>query len=78
LPEKFQKIFEIWPREAIGESLCLLYVALTRAVHALHIIVGPTTLSKAGTWSTTFPKTFAGILRSALVDGRPLEPDKVV
>ncbi len=75
LPEKFQKIFEIWPREAIGESLCLLYVALTRAVHALHIVVAPTTLTKSGGKPPAFPKTFAGILRSALVEGQPLEPE---
>ncbi|HTU23790.1 MAG TPA: UvrD-helicase domain-containing protein, partial [Pirellulales bacterium] len=72
LPPRFQKIFEIWPREAVGESLCLLYVAMTRAVHALHILVAPTTKTKKGE-AGAFPKTFAGILRSALCAGRPLE-----
>ena len=77
LPEKFQKIFEIWPREAVGESLCLLYVAMTRSVHALHILVAPTTATKPGGKPPAFPKTFAGILRSALAEGRPFEPGKV-
>ena len=40
--------------------LCLLYVALTRAVHALHLIVPPT-----GEKEKTFPQTFTGVLRSA-------------
>ena len=69
LPDKFQRIFEIWPREAVNESLCLLYVALTRAVHALHLIVPPTAENER-----TFPRTFTGILRSALVEGRKLKP----
>ena len=76
LPSRFQKIFEIWPREAVGESLCLLYVAMTRAVHALHIVVAPTGLTRSGP-SPNIPKTFAGILRSALVAGQPLEPNEI-
>jgi ATP-dependent exoDNAse (exonuclease V) beta subunit len=112
LPAEFQKIFEIWPREAVNESLCLLYVAMTRAVHALYMVVGPSApakcqsenrlgegdspillrgLRKIGTVpggsrigskaggepAGVFPKTFAGILRSALVEGRPLAPGTV-
>ena len=77
LPEKIQKIFEIWPREAVGESLCLLYVAMTRSVHALHILVGPSPVTKPGGKPPAFPKTFAGILRSALAEGRALAPDTV-
>ena len=71
LPVEFQRIFEIWPREAVNESLCLLYVALTRAVHALHLIVPPTAENEK-----TFPQTFTGVLRSALVAGRKLEPER--
>ena len=72
LPRKFQEIFEIWPQEAVGESLCLLYVAMTRAIHALYIYVSPSSTAS----KPTFPKTFAGILRSALVgNDQPLEPE---
>ncbi|HEY1785847.1 MAG TPA: UvrD-helicase domain-containing protein, partial [Pirellulales bacterium] len=79
LPVEFQRIFEIWPREAVNESLCLLYVAMTRAVHALHMVVAPSRPAEAGGEpSGVFPKTFAGVLRSALIEGRPLEPGKVV
>jgi ATP-dependent helicase/nuclease subunit A len=74
LPARFQQIFEIWPREAVGESLCLLYVAVTRAVHAVHMIVAPTPVTKS---PGKIPKTFAGIIRSALTDGGPLQPEAV-
>lgn len=47
-----------------NESLCLLYVAMTRAVHALHMIIAPSRENER-----TLPKTHAGILRSALVEG---------
>ena len=39
LPDKFQQIFDDDRRATVRESMCLLYVALTRAVHAVHIIV---------------------------------------
>ncbi len=67
LPAEYQEIFEIWPREAVNESLCLLYVAMTRAVHALHMIVPPTSPSEK-----TFPQTLTGVLRAALIEARPL------
>ncbi len=69
LPPEYQRLFEVWPREAVNESLCLLYVALTRAVHALHLIVPPTSENEK-----TFPQTFTGVLRSALVAGRKMQP----
>ncbi|HWC89119.1 MAG TPA: 3'-5' exonuclease, partial [Pirellulales bacterium] len=72
LPKAYQDLFEIWPREAVNESLCLLYVALTRAVHALHLVVPPTADNER-----TFPQTFAGVLRGALAAGRKLEPQTV-
>ena len=72
LPDEYQQMFEIWPREAVNESLCLLYVALTRAVHALHLIVPPTAENEK-----TFPQTFTGVLRSALVAGRKLQPESI-
>lgn len=46
----------------VCESLSLLYVALTRAKQALHIIIDPPKENQR-----TFPKSLAGILRSALV-----------
>jgi ATP-dependent helicase/nuclease subunit A len=49
----------------------MLYVAMTRAIHALHMIVQPQ--AKSG----KLPKTYAGLLRAALCDGKPLEPGQI-
>jgi ATP-dependent exoDNAse (exonuclease V) beta subunit len=46
----------------------VLYVALTRAIHAMHLIVAPSRDNEAG-----LPTTFAGILRAALTSGGRLE-----
>ncbi len=54
-------------RDFIGEMFCLLYVALTRARHALYLFVAPQEQSDhALTWS--------GVLRAALAEGEPLRP----
>ncbi len=68
LPKRIQQLFDDTTRQDVDESLCVLYVALTRAIHALHMIVLPQ--EKAG----KLPKTFAGLLRAALCDGKALEP----
>jgi ATP-dependent exoDNAse (exonuclease V) beta subunit len=74
LPPRFRQMFASWPEQVVNESLCLLYVAMTRAVHALHMIIPPPAAKEA-----TIPKTFAGILRSSLVDeGRAIEPGAVL
>ena len=51
----------------VSESLCVLYVALTRTIHALHMIIAPSAKSEK-----TLPRTAAGLLRAALSDGSPL------
>lgn len=43
MPERFQNAFEHHQTRAIHESMCALYVAITRAVHSCHIIVNPKT-----------------------------------
>jgi ATP-dependent exoDNAse (exonuclease V) beta subunit len=67
LPERFQRMFAEQKRRVVEESLCVLYVALTRAAHALHMIVAPSSESEK-----KLPGTFAGILRGALTNGNPL------
>src|SRR5690606_34867207 len=73
LPERFQFLHDEQRARAVRESLCVLYVALTRAVHALHMIVAPSTVSEK-----TMPCTFAGVLRWALYGGGRAEPGKVL
>ncbi|MFO0871671.1 MAG: UvrD-helicase domain-containing protein [Pirellulales bacterium] len=70
LPPRFQDLFAEQDRQATCEALCVLYVALTRAVHALHLILPPSTSKE----TQGLPRTFAGLLRAALTEGQPLEP----
>ncbi len=65
LPREIQRVFERQADQGIRESLCVLYVALSRAVYALHMIVGPPAPSEKKA-----PATFAGLLRSTLGEGR--------
>src|SRR5690606_17368890 len=56
LPAKFREAFEQTRAASIREELCVLYVAVTRAVHALHILIPP---SPAG--EKSLPRNTAGL-----------------
>jgi ATP-dependent exoDNAse (exonuclease V) beta subunit len=73
LPPEFQEMFAADVAQSVRESLCVLYVALTRAVHALHMIVKP-----GPAVSKNPAKTFAGLLRASLGGGKPLSPETIV
>lgn len=64
-PPKLQKLFEDDVCREATESLCVLYVAMTRAVHALHMIVPPARANERN-----LPKSYAGLLRAALAGGK--------
>ncbi len=67
LPDAFHRIFTETQYRQTTERLCLLYVAMTRAAHALHMIVPEGKPLKDGSkWYTNF----AGILRATLGGGR--------
>ncbi|HVJ69539.1 MAG TPA: UvrD-helicase domain-containing protein [Caulifigura sp.] len=68
LPPELARAFEQQRRTDIQESLCCLYVAMTRAVYALHMVIAPQAPTKDG--GTTFRKSAAGLLRATL-GGRP-------
>ena len=72
LPESWQPLFRQSEDQDVAESLCVLYVAVTRARHALHMIVGPSAKNEK-----SLHKTFAGLLRAALTDGQPLAPGQI-
>lgn len=59
LPPELQQAYEQTEASQVVDSLCLLYVAMTRAVHALHLIV-PVARTK-GT-----PKSYVGLLLTGL------------
>lgn len=69
LPDDMQPMFDRWKTEQASEALCVLYVALTRARQALHIIVPPSRPNER-----TLPKTPAGVLRGALAADLVAEP----
>lgn len=73
LPPEFQKLFDDYTRQKVEESLCVLYVALTRSVHALHMIIEPSRPSEK-----KIPKTAAGLLRATLAPNVPAIGGKVL
>jgi ATP-dependent helicase/nuclease subunit A len=75
LPTRYQQLHQDDTDRRVGESLCLLYVAMTRARHALHMLVAPTAYTKNG--RSKPGKTFAGLLRAALADSEPLDAESI-
>ena len=73
LPPEIQQLFEKSTRQKVDESLCVLYVALTRAIHAMHIILEPGRPNEKNP-----PKTSAGLLRAALAPDKPALGGKVL
>lgn len=63
LPPAFQKAFQSENRSKVREELCVLYVALTRAVHAMHIFVSFDCKPNKG-------KSFGRILLNTLCPGK--------
>ncbi len=73
LPASFQQMFEAATERAVTESLCVLYVAVTRAIHGLYAIVPPSADSER-----SVPRTHAGLLRAALAEAPRAEPETVL
>jgi ATP-dependent exoDNAse (exonuclease V) beta subunit len=70
LPSEWQKVFIEATRREVTETLCELYVSVTRPIHALHMIIPP----DAGKEK----KTLGGLLCAALANGGPREPEKIL
>jgi ATP-dependent exoDNAse (exonuclease V) beta subunit len=68
LPAAFQQVFDETTDRETSEALCVLYVALTRAIHALHMIVKPRPARGV------VPKTSAGLLLASLCASGPAPP----
>jgi ATP-dependent exoDNAse (exonuclease V) beta subunit len=73
MPPSLQKMFDQATDRAVTESLCVLYVAMTRAIHALHAVISPSSPSEK-----TLPRTFAGLLRVTLRDAGPAPPETIL
>ena len=73
LPKELLQLFEQSTAKTVAEAICVLYVAVTRAVHSLHMIIAPSSAQEQ-----TLHKSAAGLLRAALTDGEPTEAKKVI
>ncbi len=73
LPERLAAAFEADDRVKVEEALCILYVALTRPIHALWCVVAPSSERERNV-----PSTAAGVLRMALTGGGRIEPETTV
>ncbi|MEW4531342.1 UvrD-helicase domain-containing protein [Maioricimonas sp. JC845] len=72
-PPLVQEAFRDTNNRAIREAMCLLYVAMTRAVHALHIYLAPSSETEKN-----LPATFAGLIRAGCGNSTPIEPGTVL
>lgn len=72
LPPEFQKIFDDDARQKVMESLCVLYVAVTRPVHMLEMIIPPPSVQERH-----LPRRISGLLRAALLEKTDCEPGAV-
>lgn len=70
LPPALRRLFQQDVERRTHEALCVLYVALTRAVHSLHMLIAPSERPPS--------KTFAGLLRASLTDNADAAPDSVL
>ena len=57
----------------VTESLCVLYVAITRAKHAVHMIIAPSKEKEK-----SIPATMAGLLRQTLTEPGRVEPGELL
>lgn len=72
-PPRVQKLFQDDMCLEVTESLCLLYVAMTRAARTLEMIIPPSKPSEKHV-----PKTFAGLLRATLAPDKPAAADQIL
>jgi ATP-dependent exoDNAse (exonuclease V) beta subunit len=70
LPTELQQLFEQDLERRMHEALCLLYVALTRAVQAMYLLIAPHDKDPK--------KSFAGLLRASLTTDMLAPADTVL
>ncbi|MFH2000098.1 MAG: UvrD-helicase domain-containing protein [Planctomycetota bacterium] len=73
LPGALAKAFEEYDNQRIEEALCVLYVAMTRAKYALHMIIPPTITKGRGRSAS-----YEALLREAFCNGEPAPPETVL
>ncbi len=74
LPPEWHQLFGEDRDRRLREALCTLYVAMTRPIHALYMIIQPS----GDRQEQNLPKTCAGMLRSALAPALHPPPDTIL
>lgn len=72
LPAEFQSMFAATQQQHVVETLCLLYVAVTRPVYALHMLMS----SRQATAKKPL-QTLGGLVRAAICTPELLKPDSI-
>jgi ATP-dependent exoDNAse (exonuclease V) beta subunit len=72
LPESLQTAFDDTIARQVSESLCVFYVALTRAKHSMHLLTPPMMSEKS------IPKSYAGLLLASLTTASQAPPSTVM
>lgn len=70
LPSDLRHVFEQDLRLRTHEALCVLYVALTRAIHAMYLLIAPHQHEPT--------KSYAGLLRASLTEDGQAPPQTVL
>ncbi len=73
LPARYRQMFDSYFSAKAREELCVLYVAMTRAKHAMQMVVAPSRKSE-----NRMPLTSAGLIRAALTEGQSLAEEQLV
>ena len=79
LPPEFRDVFRQTTNRGVIESLCLLYVGITRAAHALHMIIEPDgDLKRKRRYGQKWYAKYAGLLQASLATTALAEPGEVL
>ncbi len=73
LPDDLRQVFVTARSREVRETLCRLYVTVTRPIHALHVIVPPSSGRE-----NTLPRSPAGLVRAALTQGGTAAPEEIL
>ena len=73
LDEEIRAVYQADRNRGATEALCVMYVAMTRARFALHMLIPPSVKSEK-----TLPKSAAGLIRAALCGSDKVAPGEVL
>jgi len=73
LDEEIRAVYQADRNRGATEALCVMYVAMTRARFALHMLIPPSVKTEK-----TLPVSAAGLLRAALCGGDTVAPGEVL